>query len=341
MSFSLAGKPLHFSFYSPKYEATSRHQRSNSGLLKWVVWHFRGTNIWQQPWRPWKAPREGRKPQNVPFPIVQLTWTNHLFTSNFPSLELCLFTAARRPPFQSDYRHAALLVKFRTDGSGLRPLPLRGREWRSLAAAIRRQAISRSRRRVRLTFCLPQHRLLGPPLLQLVPCDALYAVVSAPFPAPSLPVTFLTPTVFPHLRGVVCLILFSIILSSTLFIAHTRLFLSINPQTPRPPYTHTHTHPFAATHDLITPHPIIFLSPLSLRLIRFSHDHNNVDLFESAVSCQTGLRLHFAKLDRCLPDRPWIKTNKTQTEKQCRAINLTQAHPRHSLCNFKTPKCWN
>lgn len=202
MSFSLAEKPLHFSVYSPKYEATSCHQRSNSGLLKWVVWHFRGANIWQQPWRPWKAPRGGRKPQNVPFPIVQVTWANHLFTSNFPSLELCLFTAARRPPFQSDYRHATLLVKFRTDGSGLRPLPLRGREWRSLAAAIRRQAISRSRCRFRLTFCLPpllllpQQHLLSPPLLQLVPSDALYAAVSAPFPVPSLSVTFLTPTVF-------------------------------------------------------------------------------------------------------------------------------------------------
>lgn len=202
MSFSSAEKPLHFSVYSPKYEAKSCHQRSNSGLLKWVVWHFRGTNIWQQLWRLWKAPRGGRKPQNVPFPIVQLTWASHLFTTNVPSLKLCLFTAARCPPFQSDYRYAALLVKFKTHGSGLRPLPLRGREWRSLAAAIRRQAISRSQRRVRLTFCLPpllllpQHHLLGPPLLQLIPSDALYAVISAPFTVPSLSVTFFTPTVF-------------------------------------------------------------------------------------------------------------------------------------------------
>lgn len=147
---------------------------------------------------------------------------------NFPSpFRLSEVLSASAAVSESLAAGAASLFKLRPDGSGIvAPVPLRGREWPSLAAAFSRRAISRSgpscqtlgdSQRLCVSSALLHSGSSAPGWLYF---HSFFSVVSTPCPSPpALWVTLLSATALrrtgeePRSRGVVYLILFSIILS--------------------------------------------------------------------------------------------------------------------------------
>lgn len=147
---------------------------------------------------------------------------------NFPSpLRLSEVLSASAAVSKSLAAGAASLFKLKPDGSGIvAPVPLRGWEWPSLAAAFSRRAISRSGPSCQTLgdsqrLCVSSSALLrSGSFAPGWPCLHSFFLDSTPCPSPpALWVTLFSPTALrcyseePRSGGVVYLILFSIILS--------------------------------------------------------------------------------------------------------------------------------